>query len=50
MFFKYRDGRINYSDSGTGSVIVLLHGYLESSKVWNGFASKLAHQLPRYIT
>ena len=31
MFFQYRGGRINYSDSGTGSVIVLLHGYLESS-------------------
>jgi pimeloyl-ACP methyl ester carboxylesterase len=42
MFFQYRDGRINYSDTGTGSLIVLLHGYLESSRIWNGFAEKLA--------
>lgn len=42
MHFQFRGGRINYSDEGTGSVIVLLHGYLESSEVWNGFAEKLA--------
>jgi pimeloyl-ACP methyl ester carboxylesterase len=41
MFFLYRGGRIHYSDSGNGIVIVLLHGYLESSEVWNGFAEKL---------
>jgi pimeloyl-ACP methyl ester carboxylesterase len=42
MFFVYKGGRINYSDSGRGHVIVLLHGYLESSEVWNGFAAELA--------
>lgn len=42
MYFQFRGGKINYSDSGTGSVIVLLHGYLESSRVWNGFAERLA--------
>jgi pimeloyl-ACP methyl ester carboxylesterase len=42
MFYSYRGGRIHYSDSGNGAVIVLLHGYLESSEVWNGFAEKLA--------
>lgn len=41
MFFQYGEGRIFYSDSGTGSVIVLLHGYLESSRIWNGFATEL---------
>jgi pimeloyl-ACP methyl ester carboxylesterase len=41
MFFSYKGGRINYSDSGSGEVIILLHGYLESSEVWNGFAEKL---------
>lgn len=42
MFFEYRDRRINYTDLGSGPVIVLLHGYLESSEVWNGFMGKLA--------
>ena len=42
MFFSHKGGRIHYSDSGNGIVIVLLHGYLESADVWNGFAEKLA--------
>jgi pimeloyl-ACP methyl ester carboxylesterase len=41
-FIVFRSGRIHYSDSGSGSVIVLLHGYLESLEVWNGFAEKLS--------
>jgi pimeloyl-ACP methyl ester carboxylesterase len=41
MFFSYSGGRIHYSDSGNGTIIVLIHGYLESSEVWNGFAEKL---------
>jgi len=41
MFFLYRGRRINYSDSGNGSAIILLHGYLESSGVWNGFEKNL---------
>jgi pimeloyl-ACP methyl ester carboxylesterase len=42
MIFSYRGGEINYSDSGKGKTIVLLHGYLESSEVWNGFGDRLA--------
>jgi pimeloyl-ACP methyl ester carboxylesterase len=42
MFFHFRDKRISYTDSGKGSVIVLLHGYLESLNIWNGFAGRLA--------
>jgi pimeloyl-ACP methyl ester carboxylesterase len=42
MFFSYKRGRIHFSDSGNGTSIVLLHGYLESSEVWNGFAEKLS--------
>jgi pimeloyl-ACP methyl ester carboxylesterase len=44
MFFSYKGRRIHYSDSGKGKVIVLLHGYLESSEVWNGFAEKLGSE------
>jgi pimeloyl-ACP methyl ester carboxylesterase len=49
MFFSYRGGRIHYTDSGIGNVIVLLHGYLESSEVWNGFSEKLTSSF-RVIT
>jgi len=40
--FSYQGGNISYSDTGSGSTIVLLHGYLESSEIWNSFAEKLA--------
>jgi pimeloyl-ACP methyl ester carboxylesterase len=42
MFYLYEGHKINYNDSGKGFPIVLLHGYLESSEVWNGFEEKLA--------
>jgi pimeloyl-ACP methyl ester carboxylesterase len=42
MFIRFKEGRIHYSEIGSGEVIVLLHGYLESSEVWNGFAEKLS--------
>ena len=44
MFHSFRGGRVHYSDSGNGTVIVLLHGYLETSEVWNGFAEKLSSE------
>jgi pimeloyl-ACP methyl ester carboxylesterase len=44
MFFSFRGGRIHYSYAGSGQVIVLIHGYLESSEVWNGFKDKLASE------
>jgi pimeloyl-ACP methyl ester carboxylesterase len=44
MFFSYKGRKIYYSDSGNGVAIVLLHGYLESSEVWNGFAEKLGSE------
>ena len=44
MFFSYKGRKIHYSDSGKGKAIVLLHGYLESSEVWNGFAEKLGSE------
>lgn len=39
----YRKGKkIAYKISGSGKIIVLLHGYLESLEVWNDFAFELA--------
>lgn len=44
MIHLFEDHKINYNDSGKGIPIVLLHGYLESSEVWNGFGEKLASE------
>jgi len=44
MIHLYSERRIFYKDSGAGTPIVLLHGYLESSEVWNGFEAKLAQE------
>ena len=44
MFYLYEGHKINYTDSGKGFPIVLLHGYLESSEVWNGFGERLASE------
>jgi pimeloyl-ACP methyl ester carboxylesterase len=44
MFFPYGVGKISYTDSGKGTPVVLLHGYLETSEVWNGFAAALSEK------
>jgi pimeloyl-ACP methyl ester carboxylesterase len=41
MIFSLKGRGIHYSDSGSGVPVVLLHGYLESSEVWNGFEARL---------
>lgn len=41
-YIYYQGGKIYYSDSGSGDIIVLLHGYLESSDIWAGFANQLS--------
>lgn len=48
-YIHYNGGKIYYSDLGEGDPIVLLHGYLESSDIWSGFAKKLA-QMFRVIS
>ena len=41
-YIHYNGGKIYYSDTGEGETVVLLHGYLETSDIWSGFAKKLA--------
>lgn len=43
-FFDYMSGRIHYHDHGSGSVVVLVHGYLESSEIWGNFAVRLTER------
>lgn len=42
MVFKYRGREIYYNSTGSGNPVVLLHGYLESSEIWDSFAEKLS--------
>jgi len=42
MIHLFEGRKINYNDTGKGFPVVLIHGYLESSEVWNGFEEKLA--------
>jgi pimeloyl-ACP methyl ester carboxylesterase len=41
-YIRYKEGKIHYFDKGTGAVIILIHGYLESSEIWNSLAAKLS--------
>ncbi len=39
---RYNGHKVRYKDQGSGTPIVLLHGYLESLNSWNEFAAALA--------
>lgn len=41
-FAEYKNAEIAYSDEGSGKVIVLLHGFLENSKMWQFLEPTLA--------
>jgi pimeloyl-ACP methyl ester carboxylesterase len=41
-YTTYQDKRINYSIKGKGKTIVLLHGFLESIKIWKNFSNHLS--------
>jgi pimeloyl-ACP methyl ester carboxylesterase len=46
---KFQKKNISFTDTGNGKVIVLLHGFTESLKIWTGFALKLSRKY-RVIT
>jgi pimeloyl-ACP methyl ester carboxylesterase len=39
---KFKKKNINYTDTGKGKVIVLLHGFTESLAIWKHFATQLS--------
>jgi pimeloyl-ACP methyl ester carboxylesterase len=41
-FVNYKNIPISYSDFGKGSVVVLLHGFLENSSMWNSIVPELS--------
>ena len=40
----YKNTAISYSDIGTGTAVVLLHGFLENKTMWKDLAPKLAEK------
>lgn len=40
----YKNAKINYSDFGKGTTIVLLHGFLENLNMWNRFIPELSEK------
>lgn len=49
MIFEYKDTPIFYTDQGKGDVVVLLHGFLETSSMWLDIVPELT-QKHRVIT
>jgi pimeloyl-ACP methyl ester carboxylesterase len=42
--FLYKNTKISYSDTGKGTAVVLLHGFLENKTMWKDLAPKLAEK------
>lgn len=42
MTFKYQNANIHYTKSGTGPAVILLHGFLESTTMWEPLVSRIA--------
>ena len=43
-YADFKHGKIRYTDSGKGRVVVFLHGFLESLEMWRYY-----HNLPKHI-
>lgn len=41
-YAEFKKIKVNYTDTGKGRVIVLLHGFLGSLEIWNDFVKKLS--------
>ncbi|WP_294736635.1 alpha/beta hydrolase [uncultured Flavobacterium sp.] len=42
MLLSYKNTNISYTDTGKGTAVVLLHGFLENQTMWNAFVPELA--------
>jgi pimeloyl-ACP methyl ester carboxylesterase len=41
---EYQGIKVHYSVEGSGSTLLFIHGYLESSAIWKGFAGRFTDQ------
>ena len=44
MILQYKGTTIFYTDTGSGNPVVFLHGFLETSKIWNPFISEISKE------
>jgi len=44
QFYLYNNKKIAFTTLGTGKVLVLLHGFMESQKIWEDFAKELSQK------
>ncbi|ALJ05764.1 alpha/beta hydrolase [Pseudalgibacter alginicilyticus] len=44
MNLEYKGINIFYTDNGKGNPVVFLHGFLETSKIWNPFISEISKE------
>lgn len=44
MHLEYKNVDLHFNDLGKGNTIVLLHGFLENSSIWNRFLNPLAEK------
>ena len=42
MVLEYKNARIFYTDEGKGTAVILIHGFLENSNMWNTIAPELS--------
>jgi len=42
MFILHKNTKVNFSKQGSGTAIVLLHGFLENSTMWNSISTELS--------
>jgi pimeloyl-ACP methyl ester carboxylesterase len=42
MFVSYKNSQMHFTESGTGTAVVLLHGFLENTTMWNSTVALLS--------
>jgi len=42
MFILHKNTKVNFTSQGSGTAVVLLHGFLENSTMWNSISTQLS--------
>ncbi|MDG2281025.1 MAG: alpha/beta fold hydrolase, partial [Flavicella sp.] len=44
MFVSYKNTQIHFTETGSGTAVVLLHGFLENTTMWNSTVAFLSQR------